>query len=125
MDRWIAKYTKKFSFPYFKPLVDKYIPGGFLQQGNAPCHTSLSTRTFFEQNGIRVFPTPPESPDLNPIENLWHKLKHFLTTSVKPRNKEDLIFGGISAFWETVTPEKCQRYIGHLIKKSNSQLPGH
>jgi transposase len=122
-----SKVYQEIILSHFKPFVDKYLRTWriFLQQDNAPCHTSLSTRTFFEQNGIRVFPTPPESPDLNPIENLWHKLKHFLTTSVKPRNKEDLIFGGISAFWETVTPEKCQRYIGHLIKKSNSQLPGH
>ena len=104
-----SKVYQEIILSHFKPFVEKYLPGGFLQQDNAPCHTSLSTKTFFEQNGIRVFPTPPESPDLNPIENLWHEFKDFLRTSVKPRNKEDLI-GGISVFWETVPP------IGHLRK---------
>ena len=52
---------------------------------------------------------------MNPIENLWHELKHFLRTTVKPRNKEELV-AGIQRFWGSVTPEKCQRYIDHLQK---------
>lgn len=51
---------------------------------------------------------------MNPIENLWHELKHFLRTLVKPSNKE--LVAGIQRFWDNVTPEKCQRYIGHLKK---------
>ena len=52
---------------------------------------------------------------MNPLENLWHELKHFLHTVVKPSNKEELV-AGIQCFWDSVTPEKCQRYIGHLKK---------
>ena len=110
-----SKVYQEIILSHFKPLVDKYLPGGFLQRDNAPCHTSLSTRTFFEQNGIRVFPTPPESPDLISIENLWHELKHFLRTSVESRNKEDLI-GGISAFWETMTPGHLRKVVPKVIE---------
>ena len=61
-------------------------------------------------------PTPAESPDLNPIENLWHEFKHFLPRRVKPTNKEQLV-GGIKLFWETrVTPESCKKYINHIQK---------
>ena len=70
---------------------------------------------FLRDNGINYWPTPAESPDLNPIENLWHELKHFLRVVVKPMNKEELI-QGIHRFWDTVTPEKCKRYMGHLNK---------
>lgn len=69
---------------------------------------------FIQDNNINYWPTPAESPDMNPIENLWHELKHFLRTVVKHTNKEELV-AGIQGFWDTVTPEKCRRYIGHLL----------
>ena len=58
---------------------------------------------------------PPESPDLNPIENLWHKLKEYIKREVKPTTKEQLI-DGIVEFWQTVDTQKCKKYIGHLPK---------
>ena len=47
--------------------------------------------------------------------NLWHELKNVLRTVVNPKNKEELV-SGIQTFWDTVTAEKCSRYIGHLQK---------
>lgn len=70
---------------------------------------------FVRDNSINYWPTPAESPNMNPIEMLWHELKSFLRRIVKPKNKEELV-EGIQQFWQTVTPEKCQRYIGHLQK---------
>lgn len=61
-------------------------------------------------------PTPAESPDLNPIEIMWHKLKNFLRTVIKPRNKEELL-EEICSFWsKSETGGKCQCYIGNLQK---------
>ena len=70
---------------------------------------------FIEENNINYWPTPAESLDLNPIKMIWYELKSYLRRFVKPTNKEQLI-NGIQEFWQTVTPEKCQRYIGHLRK---------
>lgn len=70
---------------------------------------------FVRDKGIKYWPTPAESPNLNPTENLWHELKHFPHVVIKPMNKEELI-QGIHRFWDTVTQEKCKRYIGHLNK---------
>lgn len=70
---------------------------------------------FIAENGINYWPTPAESPDLNPIEMLWHELKCYLRSTVKPSNKEELV-GGIKNFWLKVSAEKCDRYIGHLDK---------
>lgn len=53
--------------------------------------------------------------DLNPIENLWAELKHYIVKVGKPKTKEELLTS-INDFWATVTPEKCQRYISHLQK---------
>ena len=65
------------------------------------------------ENGINWWKTPPESPDLNPIENLWHNMKQYICSKVKPINKDQLL-DGLEEFWNTVTKEKCQKYIGHI-----------
>ena len=70
---------------------------------------------FMQDSEINYWPTPAESPDLNPIEMLWHQLKSFLRRIIKPKVKDELV-NGIHEFWRTVTPEKCQRYINHLQK---------
>lgn len=88
--------------------------GHKFMQDNDPKHTSLLAQTFLEEKEVRWCPTPPESPDFNPIENMWHELKEYLRREVKPRTKEELV-SGIQEFWNTVTAAKCQKYIRHLL----------
>ena len=99
------------------PSARKLYPGTnyLFMQDNDPKHTSRRARAFFAENEIEWWKTPPESPDLNPIENLWHELKEYIRREVKPMIKADLITG-IKAFWGTVDTPKCQKYIGHLRK---------
>ena len=86
-----------------------------LMQDNDPKHTSKKAGKFFEDEGINWWKTPPESPDMNPIENLWHELKEFIRREVKPHSKSELI-SGITQFWDTVCAAKCCKYIYHLRK---------
>ena len=95
-------------------------------QDNDPKHTSRCAREFFSSNNINWWKTPPESPDLNPIENLWHEAKEYLRREIKPRTKQELM-DGIVKFWETVTISKCRKYINHLHKviELNGEATGY
>lgn len=98
------------------PFLQEMFPSGHrLMQDNDPKHTSNRIKLFLEAQDVNWWQAPPESPDLNPIENLWHELKEFLRREVKPTTKEELV-NGIVRFWETVDVAKCQKYIKHLRK---------
>ena len=96
------------------PFLQDFQNHRFMQD-NDPKHTSRKAAKFMDENGINWWKTPPESPDINPIENLWHELKEFIRREIKPRTKEELI-DGIKDFWKTVTLAKCTKYIRHLRK---------
>ena len=125
-------YTEHILRRTLLPFIHSKFPDGHrFQQDNDPKHTSRLAKEFMEREGINWWKTPPESPDLNPIELLWHELKHFLRTIVKPTAKDELI-AGITRFWqERLTPGKCQTYIGHLKKvvplvvKREGRASGH
>ena len=87
----------------------------FMQDNNNPKHISGYAADWMKDNSINWWRTPAESPDLNPIENLWHELKEFIRREVKPKTKDELV-QGIIQFWRTVDVAKCEKYIGHLRK---------
>ena len=57
-------------------------------QDNDPKHTSVYAKEFMESHQINWWKTLTESPDLNPIENLWHEMKEYNRREVKPMMKE-------------------------------------
>ena len=79
-------------------------------------NSSIAVMQPIDDNNINWWKTPPESPDMNPIELVWHEMKHYLRKHVKPKTKEELM-AGLEKFWEErMTPDKCAKYISHLRK---------
>ena len=97
-------------------FVEEVFPEGHrFVENNDPKHCSKQGQKVLTDHGINWWRTPPESPELNPIENLWHKLKKSIRCEVKPKTKDKLV-AGILRFWETVDFIKCTKYSHHLDK---------
>ncbi|KAK3557487.1 hypothetical protein QTP70_027911 [Hemibagrus guttatus] len=80
-----------------------------LQQDNDPKHTSKSTSEWLKKNKMKTLEWPSQSPDLNPIEMLWHDLKKVVHAR-KPSNVAEL-----QQFckdeWAKIPPQRCNRLI--------------
>ena len=71
-----AEFYCEILYEYLVPFIHTVYPHNHrFMQDNDPKHTSCRAQEFFAEKGINWWHTPPESPDANPIENLWHELK--------------------------------------------------
>uniref|UniRef100_A0A9J8DLD2 Tc1-like transposase DDE domain-containing protein n=1 Tax=Cyprinus carpio carpio TaxID=630221 RepID=A0A9J8DLD2_CYPCA len=75
-------------------------------------HSAKTTGKWFTDHGITVLNWPANSPDLNPIENLWDIVKKKLRDA-RP-NTLDELKAAIEASWASITPQQCHRLIASM-----------
>ena len=75
------------------------------------CKTMIpSTPVGMLSGGMKTMRTPASSPDLNPIEHIWHTLREFLCNEYKPPNLSELK-QGIKACILGITPEVIPKVV--------------
>jgi transposase len=82
--------TKAFLSYIKHALCPTLKPGQVVIMDNFTIHHNSQVRALIEAKGCKLLYLPTYSPDFNPIENLFAKLKAFLR-KVRPLNKDDLI----------------------------------
>ena len=93
------------------PYLRKVDTNPKFMQDNDPKHTSRRAGLWLDEKNINWWKTPAESPDLNPIENLWHELRvceesHKTTNKARANFRYSPVLGycGYSKMSEVYSP---------------------
>jgi transposase len=97
----------------FQAYVDQVLvpdlgPGDIVVMDNLGSHKGAGVRTAIEAAGASLLYLPPYSPDFNPIENAFAKLKAMLRKAAE--RTIDGLWNAIGRIIDTVTPEECTNY---------------
>jgi len=98
----------KFRLYVEKVLVPTLQPGDIVVMDNLGSHKGLAVRHAIRAAGAKLFFLPKYSPDLNPIEQVFAKLKHLLRNAAA--RSFDAITTAIGQLLATFTPQECANY---------------
>ena len=114
MDSPAAGYTATSYLDIFEEYLPTiWEPGLIYIQDNASVYTARKVRNWLAETGIKTIEWPPYSPDLNPIEHLWKRLKE-LVYEVRPDieqvkgsddNIRKALFEALELAWEHIDDE--------------------
>jgi len=93
-----------------------------LMQDGAPGHAASDTKKDLQERGITVIYWPPYSPDLNPIERIWHIMKNYIQDKYPEVMSYEALRVAVNDAWEQIgvieleelimsMPERCQAVI--------------
>lgn len=85
------------------------------QHDNDPKHTSLLVKNYLQKSKVKVIDWPAQSPDLNPIENLWGELKQRVHAR-KPSNLKELE-DYAKEEWASIPKERCFKLVQNYPKR--------
>ena len=92
-------------------LVPRLRPGQVVVMDNLQAHKAAGIRELIEAAGCRVRYLPPYSPDLNPIEPAWSKLKTYLR-AVKAR-AQGVLEEAVATGLRTITAQDARGFFAH------------
>lgn len=92
----------------------------YLQEDNDPKHTSKRCKTWRAENQVQRLPWPSNSPDLNPIENVWSYMKSQIRG--KSFRSAAALERKIKTIWKHLSPEYAQSLVNSMSDRLNAVL---
>jgi transposase len=102
---------EKFRLYVDKVLVPTLEPGDIVVMDNLGSHKGWAVRRAIRSAGAKLFFLPKYSPDLNPIEQVFAKLKHLLRKAAA--RSFDAVTAAIGRLLDSFTPDECTNYFAN------------
>ena len=103
-------YIREFLLPSLKA-------GDVVIMDNLGSHKGKAVRQAIRSVGAKLFFLPPYSPDLNPIEQVFAKLKHWLRKSAE--RTVETVCDRIGTLLDRFPPKECRNYLANSGYASN------
>jgi transposase len=106
-------------------LVQTLRPGDVVVIDNLGSHKGRAVRAAIRGAGAHLIFLPPDSPDLNPIEQVFAKLKHFLREAAE--RTIDTVTAALAEILNRFTPTECANYLtnaGYASTRDDPALAG-
>jgi hypothetical protein len=99
-------------------------------QDPAPGHRAGFTLNELQERGITPIFWPPFSPDLNPIEAIWNKMKDYIELHYPdlPGGRQrtyNQLRSIVQEAWESITPEDLKELIGTMRDRCQAVIDAH
>jgi transposase len=94
-----------------RSLVPELRPGDIVVMDNLPAHKGAAVAAAIEAAGCTLVYLPPYSPDLNPIEAMWSKVKAAIRAAAA--RTFEMLVDAVGDALRTVTSEDCEGYFEH------------
>jgi transposase len=92
-------------------LAPTLLPDDIVVMDNLPAHKGAAVRTAIEARGASLLYLPPYSPDFNPIEMVFAKLKAILRKAAA-RTRDDL-WEAVAGALRAIAPQECANCFAH------------
>ncbi|GBB92696.1 hypothetical protein RclHR1_20430003 [Rhizophagus clarus] len=104
---------------YVVPTLQIHFPrgNGIFQEDNAPPHCSKVAATTCENAGIVVLDWPVQSPDLNPIKNLWAEMKIMVRCHISPPSNIKVLEKYVKDAWKDIPSEYYKKLVNSMSKR--------
>jgi transposase len=120
-DRYISQVLEPHLAPFYHHMEKQRLEIVFQQDGT-PSHTAKATKKWLSKHSIDLFPHPSNSPNLNPIEPLWHNLKNIVRGTKHLPTTVPKLIKAVRDAWEILPISDIDKHINTMPDRVQAVL---
>ncbi|KFM60819.1 Transposable element Tc3 transposase, partial [Stegodyphus mimosarum] len=117
------RYRDEVLEPYVRLFGGAVGPDFIFMDDNAPCQPAVLVDDFLETENIQRMSWPANSPNLNPIEHVWHMLGRQIAALSQPPNSVTELKRTLQGAWNRLSPQLIHHLIANPSEVSTFCIP--